>query len=186
MPARHMPLHDTQQFATHFCISTGGSSVPRCGQVDASGRGWANTRYTKDPANVTCRKCKAAMGIEKIPKRTPQQVAEANYTRYLDYMRSAAARGDVNVGCVVNASVATLKMDEGARSAAKLEMLRLLQATSLVEPPKWRAVHLRNELLALAVDAIETLNGMAGAGKFELNRVCRRLVETAETKRPRR
>lgn len=43
--------------ACHLRAAGGG---PRCGQVAANGRGWARTRYTADPARITCLKCRRA------------------------------------------------------------------------------------------------------------------------------
>lgn len=41
--------------ATHLRARNGG---PACGQVAASGRGWARTRYTNEPDRVTRKKCR--------------------------------------------------------------------------------------------------------------------------------
>jgi hypothetical protein len=34
---------------------------PVCGQVNATGAGWARTGYTTDPQKVTCKKCLKAL-----------------------------------------------------------------------------------------------------------------------------
>ena len=38
-----------------------GFAGPLCGQVNATGKGWARTHYTTDPAKATCKKCAAAI-----------------------------------------------------------------------------------------------------------------------------
>ena len=38
-----------------------GYQGPLCGQVNATGTGWARTRYTTDPSSVTCKKCRKAL-----------------------------------------------------------------------------------------------------------------------------
>lgn len=43
--------------ATHLVRAGGG---PLCGQVAAGGKGGARTRYTRDVAHITCKKCAKA------------------------------------------------------------------------------------------------------------------------------
>lgn len=45
--------------ARHFDAS--GGRQPLCGQVAAGGRGYARTRYTTTPSDVTCLKCRRAL-----------------------------------------------------------------------------------------------------------------------------
>lgn len=45
--------------ATH--MHRPGFAGPLCGQVSATGRGWARTHYTSNPDCVTCRKCRKAL-----------------------------------------------------------------------------------------------------------------------------
>lgn len=52
--ARAMTNRAFGEPATHLRTASGG---PACGQTALGGRGLARTRYTDDPARVTCRKC---------------------------------------------------------------------------------------------------------------------------------
>ena len=38
-----------------------GYQGPLCGQVNATGKGWARTHYTTDAAAATCKKCRKAL-----------------------------------------------------------------------------------------------------------------------------
>ena len=49
--------------ATH--MHRPGYRGPLCGQVSATGTGFARTHYTADPAKVTCKKCCKALA--KLP-----------------------------------------------------------------------------------------------------------------------
>lgn len=44
-----------------------GYQGPLCGQVNATGKGWARTHYTTDPATATCKKCRKA--LDKLDKK---------------------------------------------------------------------------------------------------------------------
>lgn len=46
-----------------------GFQGPVCGQVNATGKGWARTHYTADPAKATCKKCRKA--LEKLAGTAP-------------------------------------------------------------------------------------------------------------------
>lgn len=45
--------------ATH--MHRPGYAGPVCGQVSATGKGFARTHYTTDPSRVTCQKCRKAL-----------------------------------------------------------------------------------------------------------------------------
>ena len=48
-----------------------GYQGPLCGQVNATGKGWARTHYTTDPAKVTCKKCRKALDKLAATTATP-------------------------------------------------------------------------------------------------------------------
>lgn len=51
--------------ATH--MHRPGFAGPLCGQVNATGKGWARTHYTTDPAKATCKKCRKALEKAATP-----------------------------------------------------------------------------------------------------------------------
>lgn len=51
--------------ACHY--RTADNPRPLCGQVAANGRGYARTRYSTEPARITCSKCRKALA-----KATPE------------------------------------------------------------------------------------------------------------------
>lgn len=55
--------------ATH--MHRPGFAGPLCGQVNATGKGWARTHYTNDPAKTTCKKCCKALEKRAATTATP-------------------------------------------------------------------------------------------------------------------
>lgn len=55
--------------ATH--MHRPGYAGPLCGQVNATGKGWARTHYTTDPSKATCKKCCKALSKLAPTTATP-------------------------------------------------------------------------------------------------------------------
>lgn len=47
----------------HFDEGTGNMPEPLCHATDKTGRGYAKTHYTKDPAKVTCKRCLKSLAV---------------------------------------------------------------------------------------------------------------------------